>query len=191
MTFITGDLPRPVKWLLIFDNVDSIEALKQYWPTGCHGSVIVTTRNPNVARFYGITHFEVPVFTREQSIRFLFDINATAERTDALEHQTADAIAARLGELPLALDQTGSYANSTSISYRVFLRHYLDFDQRLLFEDTLSNKLPTYQMSIKTTWTMRLAQMDSNARELMETLVLMDPDGVPLEFFESCSSDDK
>ncbi|KAF8533574.1 hypothetical protein BDD12DRAFT_897322 [Trichophaea hybrida] len=33
------------RWLLIFDNADSLEVLKYGWPGGCSGSVLVTTRD--------------------------------------------------------------------------------------------------------------------------------------------------
>lgn len=39
-------IKEPVSWLLIFDNVDNLASIKPFWPSAGHGSIIVTTRNP-------------------------------------------------------------------------------------------------------------------------------------------------
>ncbi len=46
---IRGDGPpteEEVSWLIVFDNVDELEILHDYWPTDRAGCVIITSRNP-------------------------------------------------------------------------------------------------------------------------------------------------
>lgn len=37
---------QDTKWLIVFDNVDNIELLREFWPVGQYGNVIITSRDP-------------------------------------------------------------------------------------------------------------------------------------------------
>lgn len=44
---------------------------------------------------------------------------------------------------------------------------------------------PSYEKSIRNTWTMTLSTIGEAPRVFMETLALFDCDGVPIEIFEN------
>jgi len=56
-------------WLLIFDNADSPETVRQYFPMGGPGHILVTSRNPQWASVARAV--EVDVFRREESVALL------------------------------------------------------------------------------------------------------------------------
>lgn len=117
-------------------------------------------------------------------------INKSAERTSPAELTAVKIITSRLGYLPLVLHSIGSYACNIASSYQTFLRHYADFDRNLLFQSGEAEP-SSYQASVSATWTMTLSQIDQKAKTLMESVVLFEPDNIPLALFESCSVNDK
>jgi hypothetical protein len=178
------DLQRSI--LIVYDNVNDARPLEDYWLKDARVSVIVTTQNPSVARTYGAKVIEPPLLTSEQSRDFLLRSNPAADGSRVSEQNAVDHIAHRLGHLPLVLELIGSYAASTSSTYEVFLQKYTDFDQDFLFNGNASrtDSARTYQTSVNTTWTLKLQRMSQDAKLLMNTLAFLDPDGMPLTFFE-------
>ncbi|KAJ5152920.1 uncharacterized protein N7482_009398 [Penicillium canariense] len=177
------------RWLLIFDNVDDLMTLQPFWPGGAHGSVIITTRDATVARHFGQQAIEVPLFTKDESVQFMFKINPGTEKKSPEELKAVQIITDRLGHLPLVLRNIGGYTSSIATSYQIFLQHYSDFDHNLLFQKDTSNTT-SYEASVSTTWTMTLSQIDPMAKELMEIIALFDPDSIPIELIESWDIDD-
>jgi hypothetical protein len=133
---------------------------------------------------------EIPLFTDDESVRFMFDINPDTDKSSQAEQEAVKAITDRLGHLPLVLRSIGAYTSSIASSYQTFLRHYSDFDRKLLFQKDAPGAI-SYEASVSTTWTMTLAHIDSKAKDLMEIIALFDPDGIPIELIEARDLDDK
>ena len=181
--------PRPARWLIIFDNLDRAEVMQEFWPGSGHGSVIITTRNPELGRSFAQEHIEVPLFTKAESLDFMMDINPYADRENHEELMVTGDVTTRLGHLPLTLNHIGTFVRTTASSYRNFIRHYDDFDTNLLFE--YDEPGPSYQTPVRSTWTKVLMDMDASAKSLAELLVLFDPDDIPIELLECCDGDAK
>jgi hypothetical protein len=188
-----GTADKSIPWLLIFDNTEDVTMLEPYWPKGAIGSIILTTRNPEVAKTYAPCRLEVPLFTRKESEELLFSLNSSAHQNNSLERSAVTKIADKLSDLPLALDLVASYASSIASSYKTFLESYAEIERDFLFLGP-GNQLrspQTYQKSVDTTWTLGLLNLDPNARMLMETLAFLDKDDLPLTFFGVVPIDSK
>jgi tetratricopeptide (TPR) repeat protein len=141
-------LGRPyANWLLIFDNADSPESVRSYFPTGGPGSIMVTSRNPqwaNVAR-----PLEVDVFAREESIALL------QRRGPELDRDDANRLAEALGDLPLALEQAAAWRAETGMTANEYLR---------LFEEKRAELLEVaapvdYQLPVAAAWNVSLDRL--------------------------------
>lgn len=96
-----SELPR----LLVFDNCDDEELLHQWLPVSGASRVLVTSRRENWDPVLGVTSHQVNLLDRGGSIELL-----RKYRPDLPEVvPELDAIAAELGDLPLALDLAGRY----------------------------------------------------------------------------------
>jgi hypothetical protein len=166
---------------MVFDNVEGEHAIDHTWPMGAHGSIILTTRNREAAATYGHKYFEIPLFSPKESLSFMLDINPHVSATKE-EVGAAQLISERLGYMPLALNSVGSYTRMASLSYVSFLQHYDDFDTNLLFQPGSQDYF--YEISIRSTWTMALVNMNEKAKKLMEILAFFDPDDAPMELLE-------
>ena len=111
--------------LIVFDDVKNPDDLVGLVPRGEGVRVLVTTTRLADWEHEGWVHVPVGVFEREQSIGILLD------RTDQTGHETADAIAGALGDLPVAVVQ----AAATARRDRYTLTAYLDMLERTTLEE--------------------------------------------------------
>ena len=160
-------------WLLVFDNAQAREALGGYIPQGDAGNVIVTSRNAvwgDVAK-----PLEVQVLEREDSVAFLLN------RAGQSDSEAADALAAELGDLPLALEQAGAYIDETRSTLAGYLTLFRE--QR---SDMMTRNAPSryYNFDVATTWTMSMQNVRKEepvAADLLNLCAFLAPDDIPLD----------
>ena len=102
--------------LIVFDNVEDINDLRGFVPTGEGLRVVATTTNDKGWNYQGWDPIRIGVFDRETSIDYLLTVTNSADR------EAAHALAERLGDLPLALAQAAASARNGDLS----LARYLD-----------------------------------------------------------------
>lgn len=106
----------PADRLIVFDNIEDINDLRGFVPTGDGLRVVATTTNDTGWEHQGWTTIKVGVFDRSDSINYLLKVTASDDQN------AADALAERLGNLPLALAQAAATARNGNLS----LDRYLD-----------------------------------------------------------------
>ena len=93
--------------LIVFDNVEDIEDLRDRIPRGTGLRVVATTTSREADwEENGWKGISVGVFSRVKSIKYLLTVTGSQDR------DTADAIAERLGDLPLAIAQAAATARN-------------------------------------------------------------------------------
>ena len=104
------------RWLLVLDNVESAEQLRDLLPRGERGRVLVTSRDRTLRQFGPV--LAVGVFDEDTATRYLTE---RAERSD--DEPGARELARALGCLPLALAHAAAYCvEGTSFTdYRLLL----------------------------------------------------------------------
>ena len=149
------------RWLLIFDNADSPERVRDYFPTGGSGTILVTSRN----RRWSVVgpSLEVDVFTREESKELL-----RRSGRDDLGDADADRLADALGDLPLALEQAAAWRAETGMPVSEYLR---------LFEHKRSELLevsppPDYQLPVAAAWNVSLDHLETRSLTALRLLQL-------------------
>jgi tetratricopeptide (TPR) repeat protein len=161
-------------WLLIFDNADDPAGTQYVLPTG--GDVIVTTRTLGWSRIG--TVLEVDVFDRPESIELL------CRRGSGIAPAEADLLAARLGDLPLALEQVAAVQSATGMSATDYLS---------LFAEHVSDLLSTpsgldYPTSVATFVTLAVDSLRSRApaaAQLLELFAFLGSEPVPVSLFRT------
>jgi tetratricopeptide (TPR) repeat protein len=160
------------RWLLIFDNAESPEALRQYLPTGGPGSIMITSRNPLWSSL--ASTLEVDVFTREESIQLL------QRRGPDLDDHDADRLAEALGDLPLALEQAAAWRAETGMSADEYLRLFAETEQRI---ELLAQTTPMdYQLPVAAAWNVsldRLVVSNPAASRLLQLCSFLAPEPIP------------
>ena len=101
--------------LVIFDNVEDINDLRALVPTGDGLRVVATTTNNTGWEYQDWTTIKVGVFDHNESIDYLLTV------TKSDDHDTADVLAERLGDLPLAIAQAAATARHKNLSLSQYL----------------------------------------------------------------------
>ena len=116
----------PADRLVVFDNVVDISHLTGLVPRGYGLRVIATTTNKVGWEDQGWNSIKVGVFDRNTSIEYLL----TATNSD--DRNAADALAERLGDLPLAIAQAAATARNKDLSLARYLKQLESRGEELL-----------------------------------------------------------
>jgi hypothetical protein len=174
-----------MNWLLIFDNVDDPKVLGSYWPQGGNGSVILTTRNIEIAHACTDVKLQIEPFSHEEGQSFLLKRAYQAETPSADDILAAAHITRVLGHLPLVLNLTASYIASTRMTFVRFLQLHQNPERSFVFENHGSTVGDTqeYEHSVSTAWTFKFTVMKPESVQLMRLFAILDPDGIPESMF--------
>ena len=173
-------------WLLIIDNADDLNIVKEYLPTYTSGHMLLTTRAQAVR---SLAHkVELTKLSPAESVHFLLrraglmeQDDTELEQLDTTKRATAEAIAQALGYLPLALDQAGAYIEETEISLPDYLALYQRERKALLAR---RGGLTDDHPPIATTWSLafdKLATSNPAAIDLMRLCAFLAPDAIAEE----------
>lgn len=104
--------------LIVFDNVENIDDLGGLVPSGNGLRVVATTTNDTgwEQAHQGWTTIKVGVFDHNESINYLLKVTASDDQN------AADALAERLGDLPLAIAQAGATARLQDLPLARYLK---------------------------------------------------------------------
>ncbi|MBB6172422.1 tetratricopeptide (TPR) repeat protein [Nocardiopsis mwathae] len=169
---------RPVgDWLLIYDNAVSPADIRPLIPSGGPGHVVVTSRSPEW-RTAGGYLLQVDTFERDESTELLLK-----RGPESLAPEEADRIAERLGDLPLAVEQTAVWLYETLMPAEEWLEL---FDVKA--DQLLSNVAPSpdYPWSVAATMNMtleRLRESNPGALQLLQVCAFLAPQPIPRRLF--------
>jgi len=162
------------RWLLIFDNADQPEAIRELLPSGS-GDVLVTSRNH---RWQSIVDtVEVDVFTRAESLEFLH------RRVPGSVDDDSNRLAEELGDLPLALEQAGALQAETGMSVAEYLDLLGSEARKLLAE----NRPSDYPVPVAAAWSLAMARLRDQmpfALELLRRCAFFGPEPIPRDLLQ-------
>ncbi|KZP29730.1 TPR-like protein [Athelia psychrophila] len=181
-----------LKWLIIFDDVTvaTVQFLRESLPRqNSHGSILFTTRTADIAEaMTSVAGEQHPVhrlnaLSLEQSTALLL-MRAGVNSSTATDVDNAHNLVRRIGCLPLAVEQAGSYMKLNGLTGAGQLETL--YDQRGLEEVICwNNSLSSYQeKSVLTTFAVqfqRLGEIDPNFLRLLKVLAFFDPESIPLD----------
>lgn len=177
-----------VSWLLIFDNVDNLNVIQDYWPATGLGSILVTSKDPLAkTSFYTANHgINLQPLSLEETAEF---IRLLTKTTTAVKKEDLASLADTLAGLPLAIVQMAGVIRRDRLSYSDFLKVYKESkeSQQILHNAGIDKPRPGYNHSLATVWA--LDRLSAEANGLLQLMSLMDPDRIPEMVFTDRISD--
>ena len=176
--------------LVVFDNVEDFEDLTGVVPRGDGLRVVATTRSGRGWRAQGWERVGVGVFPRAESIAYL--LGAAGSR----DEEAADAVAGRLGDLPLALAQ----AAATAADREWTLRQYLERLEKYSSEQVIRpvpGDLYTHDVSsaLRMAVDSALDRIEGGLREVARcqvgALAVLAESGVPTRWIDPQASEEQ
>ena len=173
----------PTDRLIVFDNVEDINHLTGLIPSGDGVRVVATTTNKVGWEDQGWNSIKVGVFDRSESINYLLRV------TKSDDHDTADALAERLGDLPLAIAQAAATARHKDLSLARYLKRLKSRGEELVIRPIPGDE---YTDDVATVLRMAVeAAVDSMkngtkqmARRQLGALALLAESGVPTRWLD-------
>ncbi|PGH08462.1 hypothetical protein AJ80_07861 [Polytolypa hystricis UAMH7299] len=166
-----------ISWLLIYDNApdENFAFLRDYWPAGQSGSILVTTRSAYLAEEFSVTaDLVLGPIDEDSSVKVL--VRHLPEALSLEEDQQARSICERLGNFPLALSQMAGYIVESRCPLDNFLEVYQSFEDAA--EPHVSSEAGSttgYQHTIPMVWAMDLSQLEKTSDTSLRPLSLFSP----------------
>ncbi|MBU2667890.1 tetratricopeptide repeat protein [Actinoplanes bogorensis] len=161
-------------WLLVFDNAEDPAQVREFFPTGGAGKIIITSRNPEWGR--GALPIEVDTFERDESVRFLTNRNPNLSQFDA------DRLAEALGDLPLAIEQAAAWHQTTAMP----VPEYLELLENKRLELFDQEPPPDYRLTVRAAWKLSLEQLrevNLGALQLLQVCSYFAPEPISRKLF--------
>ena len=165
-------------WLLIFDNVESVDKIGPWLPGG-RGHVLITSRNPAIQEVADVV--DVSLMEGRQAAEVLGSYHPALEREDRL------ALAAALGNLPLALAQAATFLRRTSMSAADYLDELSSQPERILDQGLAPGYADSFARAVLLT-AKRLSKENQSALGLLRIVAFLSPDPIPVALLERAAS---
>jgi TIR domain/Uncharacterized protein conserved in bacteria (DUF2272) len=162
-------LERSDKWLLIFDNVESPNDIRDLLPQAGAGHVLLTTRNLTWGPIASV--LKLDLWTPEEAVEYL------TKRTKHDNAKAAAALAETLGFLPLAIEQAAAYIDESQITIAGYTELFRKSRRRLLGANSR-------KVTVATVWSLSLesVKLESPAAvTLLRLAAFLPPDHFPRE----------
>ncbi|KAF2114038.1 hypothetical protein BDV96DRAFT_688292 [Lophiotrema nucula] len=160
------------KWLLIYDNADDIRILRDYWPVGANGSVLITSRDPLAkSELYPAVGLDLEAFSTDDAARLLRRL--TREESGLDSQQSSQALAKSMRGYPLHVVQVAALIRRLQLPLKDFWemhREHMDLEK---FADNIAPP-EQYKHTIFTVWS--FDKLSSTAGAILDFLSLLDPD---------------
>ena len=175
--------------LVVFDNVKRIEDVAGVVPRGDDLRVVATSRSGRGWRAQRWKNVAVGVFPREESGAYLLD---TAGSQDA---EAADAVARRLGDLPLAVAQAAATASDEEWTLKRYLERLEKYSSRQVIRPVPGD---SYTRDVSSALRMAvdsaLNRIDEGLREVARlqvgALAVLAESGVPTRWIDPLMKED-
>ncbi|KAG9119578.1 hypothetical protein FRC07_005340, partial [Ceratobasidium sp. 392] len=176
-------------WLLVFNNADNSEVhLREYFPRGTHGNILVTTRSRDLALLSQGANAacQVSGLPPTEAMQLLFKTSRIQDENLAQDETSAGLeLITLFGCLALAVVQAGAYIWRTGCGLTDYLNMYSKRHQSLLEEyKNMPVKVDDYRETVYTTWTMSYEQLGPRAAQLLHLISFFHHDNVPEVMFQ-------
>lgn len=172
------------RWLLIFDNADNLDLIRDMLPSTTQGHTLLTTRSQivgNTAR-----RIDLPIMNPALGATLLLrratilNDDAPLDKAPAADQTHAKEISRLMGGLPLALDQAGAYIEETGCGVETYLQRYQTRQADLLKRRGHNGK--DHPDPVATTWSLsfeKVQQENPSAADILRVCAFLDPDAIP------------
>ncbi|MFD4207092.1 hypothetical protein ACFWRG_14000 [Micromonospora tulbaghiae] len=181
------------RWLIVLDNLKSLPDLTGWWPPPSRrGRTVITTRiRSAVLDNDRRTQIAVGPFRTDEAVSYLLRISGQpASRVDA------EALAADLGLLPLALCQAGAFMRDERLDFKAY-REILNDRERQISDLLPSEEFLPDDHLVTVARTLSLSIDAANSSEpqglaypIISIAAFLDPNAVPIPLFHTQSTID-
>ncbi|VUC26950.1 unnamed protein product [Clonostachys rosea] len=169
-------------WLLIYDNAEDINVLREFWPAGFHGAIIVTSQNPSIGH---LTANDILLRTLRPSEGATLIQNYLNRGSS--EAASAEELSRILGGHALAIVHfTGHVSRSQCLIEEITKGFSKRLESSTVWKtdrENISVMTRAYAHTLETVWNVAFERLSSDANILLEWIAFLDPDQIPTDLF--------
>ncbi|CAJ63637.1 MULTISPECIES: FxSxx-COOH system tetratricopeptide repeat protein [Frankia] len=163
------------RWLLVLDDVNELDVVDPFRPSGPHGRLLVTSRLVGLDSVGAAV--EVGAFSKDEAVRVL------VPRVEGIKETEAGWIADLLGYLPLAVEQAASFLVQTGLPPAEYVRLLIERLGSLLDRGRVADRPG---VTVANLWRLSVARIQAErlaAVELLSLCAFCAADPIPLDLF--------
>lgn len=172
-------------WLLVFDNVDSLDIITDYLPRRGNGAVLVTSRDPS-AKTYFFSHgsgIDMDPLSTAESVTLLCRLTMQSDKVETDDEQNASETVAKFVDgLPLAMTQMAGFIRRRHLLIREFVSLYAN-DTRYAEVREAGNPELSYRYGYTYATAFSFQDLSDDAMELLQVLAFLSPDRISEDIF--------
>lgn len=172
------------RWLIVYDNVESIDLLRAHWPAANRGQALITARNHSFAFEPADGGLEITTWDTETGSRFLLHLLSTDISADLKfnETQSAYELSQKLSGHALAICHMAGLIHRRRWSIAEFMEIYNQHPGEM--HGVSGNS------SINALWDFAFKSLDPQSRTILGILSFVSPDSIPQSLFEPANTTD-
>ncbi|QRV95537.1 kinesin light chain [Ceratobasidium sp. AG-Ba] len=180
-------------WLMLFDNADDPSVnLRQYFPKGTRGRILITTRAREVALYSQGPESEYNVSSMEpgEALQLVLTVARVPEvGLSADEKEAATLLTQDLEYMALALVQAGAYIWRTSCSFSQYRGMYAMQPMQILekYSDA-PLELSGYEKTVYCTWAMSYQSLSLRAQNMLWLAAYLQRDRISMDIFRRAAT---
>lgn len=194
---VKGWLQERTGWLLILDNIEEFQLLREFLPSSSAGYVLLTTCALSTGPH--IQPVDLDKMEPEEGALFLLrrarrlHPKGKLEQASPADRSRAIEISGLLDGLPLALDQAGAYIEETGCSLSHYANIFQHYHATLLGLRDLSGGMNAdHPLSVSSTLSLsleRIKWVNPAALELLQLCAFLHSDAIPEELLRERGAD--
>lgn len=198
MLFIKYHLKKHSNWLLIYDNVDSLAVIDDFFPHDAQnwgvGKIIITTRDSNIvsSSYIGEQNvIHIDQLSPEESLTLLSKIlyQKESKKLSQEEKERMRVFLVKIPPFPLDVSVAAHYIKNASLTFDQYIeritKHTKNFDKReQKFLKEISDYTQTRYGLITLSLT-KLIEANPEYKELLFLICFLDSQNIPLDLLTS------
>lgn len=166
------------RWLIVYDNAEVIDLLRDHWPAASRGQALITTRHRSLAFELADAGLETETWDIETGSKFLLHLLSIDISTELVDDETKSAyeLSQRLSGHALAISHMAGLIYRPAWSIAEFMKFYEHYPSKM--HGVSGNN------SINALWNLSFKSLDKNCLSILGVLCYVAPDSVPQSLFE-------
>jgi tetratricopeptide (TPR) repeat protein len=175
----------------VIDNADDPNLdISRFFPNGTHGTIIITSRNPDLQKYGSACSCRIAEMTPEEAVALLLKTAAVENPQDESTRKAVGQVVKVLGYFALAIIQAAAVIRQRVCTIDEFCELYATQKKELL-ESGRSQSNVDYQYSVYTTWEISMKKIQEMsdkhavlAIEILRLISFMHFDGIRKDIFK-------
>ncbi|KAI0876307.1 P-loop containing nucleoside triphosphate hydrolase protein [Hypoxylon argillaceum] len=171
-------LSENTRWLIVFDNVEQRSLLKEFWPRSNKGTIIITSRHPQIGATIVDDDYDIRPMSIDESKELLYTLLPRQYQLGGeTEVHEAERVCKLVDGLPLAIILTAGLLRETRRTLKE-TSHILEQKREFLLDWSPDIDDEDSASTLTMLWEANLLSLPANSLHILQVMSFLDPDSI-------------